>query len=294
MRVLFATALGAALSTAALSARAQDFRTLPANATPPPGTRTDDVSRSGPYWSAGPYRPFVAGSFKTGGIGIDTEIAVGFGKPHYLWAGLELDTGLSLRGATEWLGVKVGTPWATIRFGPRYFTAFSQRLIAETKGPVTRAALDVDEAPRTHYLSIDAEAAFQIPLPASGSLGLVLTANDVMFVQEGYWVFEDSLRVVVEPGFVGRARLSYLTGVGLYDTLYVGGVIEVLGNPGRDYVNVRLGPAVTVALTHHLEAYGVAVLSVFNPDEIGLAGADLGQIGLRYRWATGDLWPDFP
>jgi hypothetical protein len=59
-------------------------------------------------------------------------------------------------------------------------------------------------------------------------------------------------------------------------------------------VNVRLGPAIVVSLTHHLEAVGVAALSVFNPDEIGLAGADLGQIGMRYRWATGDLWPEFP
>jgi len=31
-----------------------------------------------------------------------------------------------------------------------------------------------------------------------------------------------------------------------------------------------------------------------SPDELGLVGADLGQLGLRYRWASNDRWPDFP
>jgi len=29
-------------------------------------------------------------------------------------------------------------------------------------------------------------------------------------------------------------------------------------------------------------------------DQLGVVGADLGQLGLRYRWASGDRWSDFP
>jgi len=36
------------------------------------------------------------------------------------------------------------------------------------------------------------------------------------------------------------------------------------------------------------------MIVAYSPDTLGLIGADLGQLGLRYRWATGDRFPEFP
>jgi hypothetical protein len=127
-----------------------------------------------------------------------------------------------------------------------------------------------------------------------GSIGGLVDAYYILGVPDGFYLFEDQLRVIVDPPFVGRARLSYLAAIGDPQTFRVGGLAELIYNPGRQYFNVRIGPAVAVSLTHHLEAVASVAISVANPDEIGISGADLGQIGLRYRWATGDLWPEFP
>ncbi|MBL8742855.1 MAG: hypothetical protein JNK04_17220 [Myxococcales bacterium] len=273
------------------TARAQDIGDASGTVSPPSAGRAD-ISANRPYWGAGPVRGFAAGAFDTAGIGMRTELDLGYGRPHHQWAGLELATGLSLKGMSLMAYARAQAPWGHVRFGPRFFTGLNQKLIPEV-AVVTRPLLDVNEGLRSKYLSLDGEVNVSIPLPV-GALGILANAYGLFGVPDGYYVFEDALRTVVEPAFVGRGRISYLAGIGKPATLRVGGVAELIFNPGRDLYTIRTGPAVAVALTHHLEAVGVAAFSVYNPDEIGLAGADLGQIGFRYKWASGDLWPEFP
>lgn len=273
------------------TALAQDIVSLPAGASSPPDTRTD-IGPDVPYWSAGPSRWFAAVVFESAGIALRTELDLGYGKPHYKWIGLQADSGLSLRGISTFGGVRGVMPWGSLRFGPRFWTALTQKLLPEVDS-VTREMLDVDEGLRSRYLSLEAEASAQIPVPY-GSIGLLFTGFGLFGIEEGHYVFEDSLRVVVDPPLVGRFRVTYLSSTGPPGTLRVGGLAELIYNPGREMVNVRLGPAVAVSLTHHLSAIAAVALSVYNPDNLGIAGADVGQIGLRYQWATGDLWPEFP
>jgi hypothetical protein len=140
---------------------------------------------------------------------------------------------------------------------------------------------------------VDGELYGDVPLPI-GKLGLLASAHGILGVQDDHFVFEEGLRVIADPPLLWRARMTYLTGIVEPPTFRVGGIVEVMGNPMREAFWIRTGPAIAISLTHHLEAVGVAALTLLSPDEIGLAGADLGQIGLRYRWATGDLWPEFP
>ena len=291
MRRLAALAVVTAALAFAPSALAQDIGDAGGTVSPPSAGRAD-ISAQRPYWGAGPVRGFAAGAFDTAGIGMRTELDLGYGRPHHQWAGLELATGISLKGMSFMSYARAQAPWGHVRFGPRFFTGLNQKLIPEVD-VVTRPLLEVNEGLRSKYLSLDGEVNVNIPLPV-GALGILANAYGLFGVPEGYYVFEDSLRTVVEPAFVGRARISYLAGIGKPATLRVGGVAELIFNPGRDLYTVRTGPAVAVALTHHLEAVGVAAFSVYNPDEIGLSGADLGQIGFRYKWASGDLWPEFP
>ena len=288
-------ALGSLLALAAAlfagSAAAQDVRSLPAYATPSSDARLG-IGTLAPYWSSGSSRPFLAAVIETVGLSLRAEMDLGFGKPHYAWAGAELSSSLSLRGTTTYLGARGALPWGSLRAGARYFAAAQQRLLVPS-GQIERAELDVDEGPRTRYVSLEASADADIPLPFGGLVALG-SVHRLFGVERGYLVFEDALRVVAEPPWLARGRLTYLVGFGTPATLRLGVLAEVIGDPQRETLWVRTGPAVAVSLTHHLDAVGVAAISVFSPDEIGLAGSDLGQIGLRYRWATGDLWPEFP
>lgn len=289
--ILIALGAVALVNLWAPTAGAQEFRSGAIGANAPPDDR-GDIGIDQPYWSAGKPRPFAAVVFETAGISGKTELELGYGRPHHLWAGVEISTALALGGLQAFGGLRATAPWGTLRFGPRFWTALGQRLIVPAD-VITRPMLDAFDGPKTRYLALDADANFQIPLPI-GAIGVLLSASGIFGVEDGYYVFENTYRVVVDPPFVGRVRVSYLAGIGNPPTFRLGGLAELIYNPGRDMVNVRLGPAVAVSLTHHLEAVAAVGLSVFNPDEIGVAGADLGQIGLRYRWATGDLWPEFP
>ncbi len=262
-----------------------------------PGTLPASELRTGigvtrPYWSAGEYRPFLAAVFETGGVSLRTELDAGWGKPHYSWFGTEISSSMSLRGLTAFGGLRGVLPFGHVRAGGRYVASISQRFLDKT-AVVTRPMLDVDEGDRSRYVSIDGEVQFEIPVPI-GKLGGVASAHGLFGVPEDKLVFEDALRIIAEGPFIARGRLQYLAGIGDPPTFRVGGIVEVMGDPVREAVWIRSGPAVAVSLTHHLEAVGVAALTLLSPDEIGLAGADMGQIGLRYRWASGDLWPEFP
>jgi hypothetical protein len=272
-------------------ASAQDVLVPTPGAVPPSELRSN-IGVSRPYWSAGESRPFLGAVFETGGISVRTELDAGWGRPHYSWIGGEVTSSISLRGLSAFTGVRGVLPFGSVRFGGRYVASIQQRFI-EDSPIISRPMLEVDEGPRSRYASLDGEVQFEIPLPI-GKLGGVASAHGLFGIPEGFFVFEDGLRMIAAGPFVGRGRVQYLAGIGDTPTFRVGGIVEVMGDPQREAVWFRTGPAVAVSLTHHLEAVGVAALTLLSPDEIGLAGADLGQIGLRYRWATGDLWPEFP
>lgn len=264
---------------------------------PPPGAVLPSELRAGigverPYWSAGAPRPFLAGTFESGGVSLRTELEAGWGRPHFAWAGGEVTSQLSLRGVTLFSGFRGVAPFGSVRAGARYFLATQQRFL-EPNNQITRPELEIADGQRTRYLSLDGELQFEIPLPF-GRIGGLASAHGVLGVPDPFFVYEEGLRAIIDPPFVVRGRVQYLAGIGDPPTFRLGGIVDTIVNPAREAVWVRTGPAIAISLTHHLEAVGVAALTLLSPDEIGLAGADIGQIGLRYRWATGDLWPEFP
>ena len=111
---------------------------------------------------------------------------------------------------------------------------------------------------------------------------------------EGWNFFDQTLQIAAAPPLLWRARAGYLKSVDKWDMMRLGAAVEAVGNPARDAVLVRVGPTITALITHHLEAYGAALMMVHGKDPIGTAGSQFGEVGFRYRWATGDRWPEFP
>jgi hypothetical protein len=272
-------------------ARAQDVTNLSApttNAPVPPRVGLNEL----PYWAQGRIRPFFAAVFDVGGIFARTEMNVGYGRPHYAWGGLEVAAKLALGGVTIYAGPRLTLANLDLRAGVRAFSATGQNLVVPEES-VDRNDLERESPPRSHYQAVDAELNLNVPAPG-GAVGFLFGISGIVGVPEGFFVFDDILRVVVDPPIVWHSRLAYVANVGRDHMLAVGGTLEIIGNPERDLVVLRTGPIVTLSLTDHLQATGAAAFVVASRDDLGIAGDDIGQIALRYRWASGEPWPQFP
>ena len=292
-------ALAASLSLAAAAlapgaARAQGAADLPPpQGIQPGGTSGIDLLQKRSYWerSAGE-RPFLASTMDLGAIYFRPSLAIGYGRPHWSWIGVEGYSEVAPSGGTEYFGVRAVMPQLEIRGGARYAFPVDQYLLPP-QDTYTRNDTELKLGPASRYLSAEVEITGSVPF-LGGALFGVASGYAILGTAEGYYVYEEGLHTVMKPPFLYRARLGYIGELDRLGELRFGAAAEIIGNPGRNSTLLRLGPVVTVSLTHHLDAIGAVMIVAASPDQLGLVGADLGQLGLRYRWSTGDRWPEFP
>jgi hypothetical protein len=293
-RCLGAAAAAALLFLGAGAASAQvDVLDLPIPGLGPPPL-TGDIEQVGKraFWRAGKQRWFFASTLELGNLYLRGGASVGYGKPHWSWVGLEGSSAISPNGGVTYGGVRFSTPWVDLRAGARYlFTANHSFLVP--RETYTREDLEHRTLSDLRYVTMEAEAASGYPVPRGVIFG-ILGAYRVIGTPQAFYLFEQTLQTVAKPKLLWRARVGYLARIDKWDMFRVGLAVEAIGNPPRGTVMVRTGPAVTVLITHHLEAFGAALLPVYNTDPIGTAAAQFGELGFRYRWATGDRWPELP
>jgi len=246
-----------------------------------------------PYWQgSGTNRPFVSATFDLGVLYWQPTMAVGYGKPHYQWFGAEIYATGSQSGGRGYAGLHGQLPGLDLRVGARYEFPIGQGFLPP-QDAYERDDLDNRHLGLARYLAAQAELGGWVEL-FGGTLFAVASGYALVGVPADRYVFEESLRVVAAPPWLWRARAGYLAHIGWLETMQLGGAAEAIHSVGRGKLLVRAGPVISVALTHHLEAIGVAMFVAASPDRLGLIGAEFGQLGLRYRWATGDRWPEFP
>jgi len=274
------------------TARAQD----PADA--PPATNQSDAITTGleqrrPFWrGSGGERPFFAATLDGGALYLRPRAHIGYGRPHFQWVGAEVGTGLSLSGVTGYAGLRGVFPYLDLSIGARYESPRDQAFLPRQDSFV-REELELTTLPQARYVVGQVEAASAIPFPG-GNIVAVASGYYISNVPDDLLVFEQSLRVVSDAPWMWRGRLGYLYHLGWLGTMRVGALAEFIHLVGRKDFVIRTGPALSVSLTHHLEATAQVLLVAQSPDSLGLRGADLGRLGLRYRWALGDNWADFP
>lgn len=274
-------------------ALAQDPTDIPPTFVDLPGVRPDvEQAQRRRFWVSGHSRPFIAATLEGTILAFRPQLAVGYGRPHWRWAGIEGFASLAPAGGAEYLGLRAVVPNFDFRAGARYVFPFDRNFLVPQPS-YARDEIEYELGPRSRYVTYEAEALGSLPLP-TGSLFAVLGGFHLKGVADGFNVYEETARLVMKPPWLWRARAGYFHNLGGDDTLKLGFAGEVLGNPGRDVLVTRAGPVVAVSLTHHLEAVGAAMFVVTSPDNLGFFGTDVGQLGLRYRWATGDRWPEFP
>jgi hypothetical protein len=263
-----------------------------ASADPPaaPPAPTERRPRD-PSWRGGSNRWFGAGLIDIGPLYLRPRLTVGWGRPFYSWVGVDTNPLVTGEGIGAYAGVRGSIPHVDLRAGARYFSTFSRALLVP-QDEFSRLALEVKGGPSSHYLSAEAELTAVVPA-GPGSIPLVLTGTYVTLVREGYWVYEDILRVVAKPPWIWGAATGYELPLGSSGRGNVGIVGELLGCPGRPSLVVRAGVTGSFRLGDLLELRAALVPAWISPDTLGAMGGQWFEIGLRFRFATGASAPFF-
>lgn len=236
-------------------------------------------------WARGLPRYFLATAVDFGFLYLRPRLSLGYGLPHQEWLGLDVNPIASQNGLGAYGGVRVSAPHLDIRAGARFFLPF-QRSFLTPRDSYGRLELEDRTGPSAKYVTLEVEATADLPL-GPGEVLAVLSGSLVEGVPEGYWVFEETIRVVLAPPFVWRARFGYTFALGPGGAVRFTPVVEYVRMPGRQEEVWRGGLVTRVRLSEALEVNATFVPVIGSPDRIGINGADFAQLGVRWRWATG-------
>ncbi len=238
-------------------------------------------------WEAGQARFFLAGRADVG-TAQHLGLAAGWGKPHWMWGGVEAHGVLGFGFASASADLRVALLVADLTLGLRRTHAFRH--------------LPLPEAPRydaiptgagSTYLTLDLFASGLVPTPGGLALWEV---NAVRFLDPpaGASRYEEWLRAVCAGQWCGVARLAWAAKLRA-GALYLGAGAEwafLDGRPGPEMV--RLGPVVSWRLWPHLALQGAVYLPVSDPDRLRLLDRVNAVVVLGWTFATGDPPPAFP
>jgi hypothetical protein len=236
-------------------------------------------------WNEGETRAFVAGTLDVGWTYIRPRASFGYGKPFGTWVGVDVNPIISGNGLGAYGGLRVALPRFDLRVGPRYFASFNRNYL-NPQTSYNRVDLDSTLGNPARVITYEAEAEASLPV-GPGDIVALGSLSYVTGVPAGQLVFEETLRVIVAPPLVWRARGGYVVRFGSSRQHSVGIVADVLDVPKReDSLTVRAGPVIRIVLSRRVEVRGTFIPTLFSPDAIGLVGGDFTELGFRYRWAT--------
>lgn len=236
-------------------------------------------------WNEGAPRPFAAATLDAGYPYLRPSGHIGYGRPFRSWVGIDVNPLVIQGGYGGYGGARFAIPYVDLRVGARYFATFF-RAFLEPQASYSRLDLDSTLREPARYWTFEAELTSTIPV-GPGDILAMGSVSWVRGVPAGSYVFEETLRVVVDPPWVWRLRGGYVFRFGARQKHSVGPVIDVLAIPKRDDSRtVRVGPVLTLQLSRHFDVRGSFVMTVWSPDQLGLVGSDFTELGVRYRVAT--------
>lgn len=258
---------------------------LESDTSAPDTLRRADAAPAGNPWRQGQVRPFLSTRVDIGFIFLKPRVSVGYGRPHDVWIGLDVNPLISFEGIGAWGGLRGTLGWLDLRLGARYQYTFSRSFLAP-KGSYNKDDIEDRAGPSSSYLSLEAELTTSFPL-GPGSLSSELAITYITGVEPGFNVYEETIKVVAAPPWIWRGRLSYLFPLDREKVFKVGLTAEIVGVPGREVYTLRGGLLASVRLMRSLEARLTFMPVWHSEDDLGSAGSDLLLVGVRHRWATG-------
>lgn len=243
------------------------------------------LAESRTSWKYRRPRWFVAGNIDAGYLYATPRLFAGYGRPHWLWGGVEASPIISSSQIGGFLGLRFDAPRMTLRLGGRYVHGlWRSYLIPQNRFDIREVEWRGGEKAR--YFSYEAELASSVPVGPGAALAL-FTLMAVDGVPEDRFIFEQNLRAVMKPPFAWRARVGYALLVHRDPPASVGPAFEVVGLSSRQEYITRAGIVANLVLFDDLELLGTWIPVITSPDALGLTGGDFANFGVRYRWATG-------
>lgn len=233
------------------------------------------------HWGSSKARPFLAGLADAGGL-LRTKWMVGYGKPHWMWAGVEgegvttSEMGLST--------VRARLAFLIVDAAVAYRKTWSYR-----RSWVDREASyrddDLRGGDKAAYHSLDLWLWGLIPV-GSGYFDWEVESVHLLGVPRGKDLYEEWLRVVVRPSWAVAGRFGYV------QTFKKGRLgFGVLGEwiwPGPRASTYRVGPLVNYAFNPRWDIALLMTTVVKSPDELSFYNGLWGTLRARYRFAFGD------
>jgi hypothetical protein len=243
------------------------------------------------YWAEGEARPFVSSRIDAGFGYVKAQVAAGYGKPYWMWIGVEAFPITTYEFAAFYAGFRAYLPFVDLALGIRDNYSYKFGYLEQREH---HDSAEVKAAPgNARYLAWEACLSGGLPAP----LGYVLWEGTVDIVTDAppnVHLYEESIRAIMQPPKIVMARLGYLLAFGRNDFLKIGVLGESIFLPGRDATVLRIGPVGNINITDHLEALGVVTVAVKSPDTLDTVLGGWAILGLRYKWASGDKLPRFP
>jgi hypothetical protein len=255
------------------------------------GTESKDSNDLG-FWSHGDTRWFISARPELGTPYAKPYVSAGYGKPHWIWAGADLNAISTLEFIQGYAGLRASSPVLDLAFGWRDTSSFGKGWLTPAAS-FNRADVLDGPGPRARYWAWEGEAVALAPLPYS-AIVVDMIAVKTLDVPAGKYVYDESYRVVVKDSLFEILRVGLVARLLPEDALKVGVLSELIFGTGRGHSVVRVGPVASFQLTDHLEAVGGVTFAVSTPDSLGLTLSTYGIAGLRYRWATGERAPKLP
>jgi hypothetical protein len=244
------------------------------------------------YWSVGEPRWFIALRPELGTPYTKPYVSLGYGMPHWLWLGVDVNAIVTLEMAQAYAGVRASSPILDLAFGLRDTWSFDKFFMRPAPSYTRSDVLD-GPGERSRYWAWEGEAVAILPLPYAGIVGNVIVVRTID-VPEDRYVYDESYRAIVAKPLFVTLRLAAVARFFLEYSVRVGVLTEHVFETGRPDPVWRVGPILSVQLTDHLEAMAGATLSVASPDDLGLSLGTYGVAGVRWRWATGEDKPEAP
>lgn len=244
------------------------------------------------YWSVGEPRWFIAARPELGTPYAKPYISLGYGMPHWLWLGIDVNAIFTLEMAQAYAGVRASSPILDLAIGLRDTWSFDKHFM----DPLPRyTRSDVLEGPgeQSRYWAWEAEGVAILPLPYAGIVADVIVVRTID-VPEDKLVYDESYRAIVAKPLFVTLRMAAVARFFREDSVRVGVLTEHVFETGRPEPVWRVGPIASVQLTDHLEAMAGVTFSVKSPDDLGLSLGTYGVAGVRWRWASGEDKPEAP
>ncbi|MDB4976604.1 MAG: hypothetical protein JWN48_4945 [Myxococcaceae bacterium] len=253
---------------------------------PATGVRDESAHSAAPmsareYWSSGRPRPFAAVVLDAG-ASVRGRLMLGYGKPHWTWAGLELEAASTSDTAITAARARIALVVADVALAFRRTSAYRRTWVEREQ---SYSDADLKGRPRASYRSLDLDVWGLIPA-GSGLVQWELETVRLYGIPRNADVYEEWLRAPVRPPWTTAARLAYAYTF-WHGRASAGAMGEWLWLGGRGAL-YRLGPLLSYAFTPHWEATLLLTTPVSSPDQLSFFSGLYGTIRVRWKFASGE------